>query len=109
MQESSLTFLHNYSKHLRIVKEIVPLHDKDYFKSRFDFLRAAAINKKYIDHIKNYFGENIAFYFYFISKLQKWLYIPAVLGLLAHILTQSFHETVATSHFTSFYSLFIIL
>ena len=36
-------------------------------------MKDALFQNKYIDTVKNYFGENIAFYFIFLEKLSKWL------------------------------------
>lgn len=64
-----MNFVHYFSKHCKIIEEIIPLHDKDYLQKRFEFMRDAVMNEKYIDRVKNYFGENIAFYFVFLERL----------------------------------------
>ena len=39
-------------------------------------------SKQPVDEIRDYFGENIAFYFAWVSTLITSLWIPAILGLL---------------------------
>lgn len=62
------------------LKEFFPLHenrklvdmDKDWFKC---FVWGTSINK-----VRDYFGENIALYFLFMSHFIKWLILPSICG-----------------------------
>jgi len=68
--------------HDKHVVHYFPLHenarlrdlDRDWFKT---FAWGS-----HIDKVRDYFGERIALYFLFISHLNKWLVVPAIVGVV---------------------------
>ncbi|CAM4753214.1 unnamed protein product [Rotaria magnacalcarata] len=78
--DTILCLLHN----LNYIISVFPLHDKedmklterDWFMSKNSFLKSQDIHK-----VRNYFGEEVAYYFEFLEFYTKALRLPAVLGL----------------------------
>lgn len=60
------------------ILEIVPLHEKN-----------PIINDN-IQSLEDYYGENISVYFEFLDFYQKWLFYPAVGGILTFLISSSF-------------------
>ena len=49
-------------------------------------------NLKFCDDIRNYYGENVGFYFHFLVHYTKWLYPMAILGTIWFIIQILFEE-----------------
>lgn len=80
------------------IEEIIPLHN--YSQSK---------NLESIDSIRGYLGEQSAIYFTFLKYMQKWLLLPALIGVLVALFNKIFHESVDDSPFESIYSGFMVL
>ncbi|CAF1634206.1 unnamed protein product [Adineta ricciae] len=74
---------------LNFIVNFFPLHDKediklmeyDWFKSKTSIIKSQDIHK-----IRNYFGDNVAFYFAFLEFYTKALIPTSVLGILLSVL-----------------------
>lgn len=72
-------------RNLNFLVNVFPLHDKeeiklierDWFMSKNSFLKSQDLNK-----VRNYFGENVAFYFAFVEFYTKALIPTSILGFL---------------------------
>lgn len=49
-------------------------------------------SERFISHIRNYLGEEVAFYILWIQKLIYFILLPAVLGLICEILVKYFQS-----------------
>ncbi|KRX08061.1 hypothetical protein PPERSA_02193 [Pseudocohnilembus persalinus] len=79
--------------------DIVPLYDNDIIKDVYD--------KK---QMKEYFGENISFYFEFVKFFQRLLVIPIIFGLLTELLDYIYDkEHKDSSPFESIYCIIVVL
>lgn len=94
-------FFLDYLEEKKILEEIIPLHDdlSNPYKSNSHSKNSL---------LKGYLGERCAYYFYFLSYLQKWLIIPAIIGLIVTIFNRAFNEDVEESPFESLYSAFMV-
>ena len=91
-------FLFDFLEENHQIDDIFPFHDGE--KTR-NFSRKN-------ENLKDYFGENCAYYFYFLSFMQKWLIIPAIIGTIVVIFNRAFNENVEESPFESLYSVFMV-
>ena len=83
------------------MEEMIPLHDDN-----TNPYKSNSHNKN--RSLKKYLGENCAYYFYFLSFLQRWLIVPAVIGSIVVIFNRAFNEDVDESPFESLYSAFMV-
>jgi len=63
----------------------------------------------YYKSIKQYLGSNVEVYFDFIKFMQRWLWLPAVVGLLTIFCNQYYNYTADDSPMDSVYALVIVL
>jgi hypothetical protein len=63
--------------------------------------------KNQIYHIRNLFGEEVAFYILWIQKLIYFMMFPAFLGLICHILV-SYFQTIDTNKKNHLFNFFIL-
>ena len=94
-------FFFDFLERKKLIEEIIPLHDDEAnpYKSK---------TYKKNRNLKKYLGEQCAYYFYFLSYLQKWLIIPAIIGFIVVIFNRAFNEDVDESPFESLYSAFMV-
>ena len=94
-------FLLDYFEEKKLIEDIIPLHDDD--KNPY---KKGVQGKN--GNMKKYLGEQCAYYFYFLSYLQKWLVLPAIIGFIVVIFNRAFNEDVDESPFESLYSGFMV-
>jgi len=94
-------FFLDFLEENKLLEEIIPLHDDE---ANPDKRRT----KKNNEDLKKYLGEQCAYYFYFLSYLQKWLVLPAIIGGIVVIFNRAFNEDVEESPFESLYSAFMV-
>ena len=81
----SLTFCNNYEQYKdKLTLSNLCLENANYFNTQKQY--------KYIETIRNYYGEKIAFYFLFIYKLLLWMIFPAVVGAACFIFHSLYKE-----------------
>lgn len=97
-EELGQNFL-DYYKEQTILLEAVPLHSRTLQKSAKDYD---------IGFLNSYYGEKVSFYYRFLDFLQKWLILPAIIGVVAGLLNIVFADKINDSPFVSVYSFFVI-
>ncbi|XP_068231567.1 anoctamin-8-like [Palaemon carinicauda] len=65
-----------------IIKNIFPLHEYEKLKSLKTKWVPGFLKRQPIDHIKDYFGSHIGFYFAWLGHYTTALTIPAILGII---------------------------
>jgi len=68
-----------------LVESIFPLHDREFNEHWVRSWTPRNIASVQLERIRSQFGDSLAFYFAFLSSYTRFLVVPAVLGLLAHI------------------------
>lgn len=58
-----------------------------------------------VDSIRDYYGEEIAFYFAWMGVLTKWLCFPGIVGLTASLYRWYRKDTIMNDEYTPFYGL----
>ena len=58
-----------------------------------------------VDLIREYYGEEIAFYFAWMGVLTKWLCFPGIVGLVASLHRWYRNDTIMNDEYTPFYGL----
>lgn len=99
-QEKS-TFFMDFLEDKNFLEELIPLHDGE--KNPYN-----TKSEKKNSNMKKYLGEQNAYYFFFLSFLQKWLIVPAILGSIVMLFNRTFNEDVEESPFESLYSGFMV-
>jgi anoctamin-10 len=62
-----------------------------------------------IETIREYYGEEVAFYFAWMGILTKWLCFPALFGLLATVYRWYRKDSIMSDEYTPFYGLMTFL
>eukprot|EP01084_Bolivina_argentea_P069792 126927_1 len=107
-------------KNVSIIDDIFPMNDmhveitdKNKMKKWNLFFNVSAY-LSHIDHtnnlnkIRDYYGEEMAFYFAFMEHYTKWLFIPGICGLLFYI-TRSEGFDIDESKYMPFFALFVCI
>jgi len=62
-----------------------------------------------LDEIRDYYGEEIAFYFAWMAFLTKWLLIPGIFGVITMVQRWWRQDTIDEDEYTPFYGLLCFL
>lgn len=62
-----------------------------------------------VDEIRNYYGEEVAFYFCWLEFFQRWLRVPAVVGLAIYAHRTYTGATVRDCSLTPFFGVFVFV
>ncbi|CAB3988342.1 anoctamin-8-like isoform X1 [Paramuricea clavata] len=69
-----------------VIQQIFPLHDHDDLAKLRKTWVKAFFKKQPLDDIRDYFGVKIAMYFGWLGLYTKWLFAPAIFGIIMFVL-----------------------
>lgn len=98
LKMDDLNIIKNFYYHEGLIEDIIPLHEPTYVKKTMS-----------ITDLRNYHGDTVAQYFYFVAYMQKWLLKAAVMGGIAIGLNWYFKEDTDHSPWDSIYSFAMII
>ncbi len=81
------------------VEAVFPLHDLEFNKRWFSSL-SKAISDESLAEIRDEFGEDVAYYFYFERFYVRWLILPSIMAVISYFFL---------GEFSAFYGLFIVM
>lgn len=81
-----------------------PVHNPDTLKAFETTWIKEASNVQPIGEIQEYFGDNVAMYFAFLSFYTNWLIVPAIVGLFFHVMSFFY-----TFNITCYFSVFNVI
>jgi hypothetical protein len=93
-----------------VLEEVYPLHQQEDCKSLKSMLKWSLLPSVRLDvqHIRNYFGEEVGFYFGWMCFYLKFICVPLVIGLAMYILRPG-GITVDTDPYLPFFSVIMAL
>jgi len=69
-------------------------------------LQSKSILPAPMEDIRNYYGEDVAFYFAWMGQLTQWLIVLGTMGLLTQLFRYVRNDTIDEDEYTPFYGLF---
>jgi len=81
------------------VEAVFPLHDLEFNKKWMSSL-GSAVTDETLAEIRNQFGEDVAYYFYFERFYVRWLALPSIMAIISHFFL---------GDFSVLYGLFIVV
>jgi hypothetical protein len=106
---SSTTCLRHVLRRLDLVDDVTPIH--------IPKLRDAIFKKTFtwyqwqppVDMIREYYGDEIGYYFGWMGFLNSWLVVPGIFGLFTVLLRLYRRKSVNEDEFTPFYGIFTVI
>ena len=108
----------DFMKRVKVFKDITALHSKSkaimklqQFKSKEEdssLLKQAM--KRWlapVDHIRSYYGEEVAIYYEWMNFFLRWMMVPAVLGLTTRVFNTFYFGDTGHSPLNALFSIFI--
>lgn len=98
------------TSHPPILEDAYPLHDKKEHAALYRMLKYSVIPMIRVDtdQIRNYFGEEIAFYFGWMNFYSTCIILPTVIGLAMYVLRPK-DTTVDTDPYLPFFSVIMAI